>query len=508
MAGDKPSRNAQDRQVLIRSRASSSVEIDSAGAGDIVLVTGIEDLGIGTTLSDPSSRKALPLLGVDEPTLTMNFQVNTSPLAGREGKYVTSRQIRERLQRELLANVALRVEETDDADVFRVSGRGELHLTILIENMRREGYELAVSRPRVVVKEVDGERLSRTRQLTVDVEERTRARSWKRSGAAAASCTDMNPTARAACASTTAFRARGLIGFQTEFLTLTRGTGLMSHVFDDYAPVKGEMAERRNGVLISSEAGRGGRLRAVELQERGRMFVGPGERLYEGMIIGIHSRDNDLVVNPIKGKQLTNVRASGTDENVRPGAADPAHARVGDRVHRRRRAGRGDAEVDPHPQAVPEGARAQAGVAGSRVGPQTARFGGPFSLRAGASSVISAPLSCNSSLSAVPARRPAPRVHPSTTHSPPGAPHDHDPLRRHLRPRLRRRCRFRRRQRRFRLPHLEVVDRLRPVVLQQPRQRAVGQQLAAGLAARAVVASRSRRRRCAAPACRRRGRAA
>jgi GTP-binding protein len=267
---------------------------EEAVAGDIVLVNGIEEIGIGSTICAPEQADALPLLRVDEPTLTMNFMVNNSPLAGREGKFVTSRQIRERLEREVKSNVALKVEFTQDSDTFIVSGRGELHLTILLENMRREGYEMGVGRPRVVMKEIDGVKQEPYELLTVDVEETHQGAVME-------------------------YRipARGLIGFQGQFLTLTRGTGLASHIFDDYGPVKGDMEERRNGVLISQEDGVAVAYALWKLQERGRMFVAPGEALYEGMIIGIHSRDNDLVVNPIKGKQLTNVRASGTDEAVR-----------------------------------------------------------------------------------------------------------------------------------------------------------------------------------------------
>jgi GTP-binding protein len=291
--------------------------VDQAEAGDIVLINGIEEIGIGVTITDTEHTDALPLLKVDEPTLTMNFQVNTSPLAGREGKFVTSRQLRERLQRELMANVALRVTDTADADVFEVCGRGELHLTILLENMRREGYELAVSRPRVVIKEVNGEKQEPYEMLTVDVEEANQGAIMEALGARRGDLQDMQPDGKGRVRLDYRIPARGLIGFQSEFMTTTRGTGLMSHVFDDYGPMKPDMAERRNGVLISAEAGEAVAYALWKLQERGRMFVSPGDPLYEGIIIGIHSRDNDLVVNPIKGKQLTNVRASGTDEAVR-----------------------------------------------------------------------------------------------------------------------------------------------------------------------------------------------
>jgi GTP-binding protein len=282
-----------------------------------VLITGVEQVGIGVTLCDTANPLGLPPLVVDEPTLTMNFQVNTSPLAGREGKFVTSRQIRERLQRELLSNVALRVEDTDDADVFRVSGRGELHLTILLENMRREGYELAVSRPRVLFKEVDGERYEPYELLTVDVEIDHQGGVMEELGRRRGDLQNMEPDGKGRVRLEYRIPARGLIGFQGEFLTMTRGTGLASHIFDDYGPYAGPMAERRNGVLISQDDGAAVAYALWKLQDRGRMFVSPGDPLYEGIIIGIHSRDNDLVVNPIKGKQLTNVRASGTDEAVR-----------------------------------------------------------------------------------------------------------------------------------------------------------------------------------------------
>ena len=293
------------------------VVVDEAQAGDIVLVNGIEEIGIGVTVTDPEHPEALPLLKVDEPTLTMNFQVNTSPLAGREGKYVTSRQLRERLQREIMSNVALKVHETADADIFEVSGRGELHLTILLENMRREGYELAVGRPRVVIKEINGEKQEPYEMLTVDVEETNQGAAMEALGARRGDLQDMQSDGKGRVRLDYRIPARGLIGFQSDFLTMTRGTGIMSHVFDDYGPMKPDMAERRNGVLISAENGEAVAYALWKLQERGRMFVSPGDPLYEGIIIGIHSRDNDLVVNPIKGKQLTNVRASGTDEAVR-----------------------------------------------------------------------------------------------------------------------------------------------------------------------------------------------
>jgi GTP-binding protein len=290
---------------------------EEAVAGDIVLVNGIEEVGIGTTICAPEQPDALPLLRVDEPTLTMNFMVNNSPLAGREGKFVTSRQIRERLEREVKSNVALKVEFTQDSDTFIVSGRGELHLTILLENMRREGYEMGVGRPRVVMKEIDGVKQEPYELLTVDVEDGHQGAVMEELGRRKGDMQDMVSDSRGRVRLEYRIPARGLIGFQGQFLTLTRGTGLASHIFDDYGPVKGDMDERRNGVLISQEDGAAVAYALWKLQERGRMFVSPGEVLYAGMIIGIHSRDNDLVVNPIKGKQLTNVRASGTDEAVR-----------------------------------------------------------------------------------------------------------------------------------------------------------------------------------------------
>ncbi|MBV6412163.1 MAG: translational GTPase TypA [Burkholderiales bacterium] len=297
-------------------RGLERVLTDVAEAGDIVLINGIEEVGIGVTICDPEQPEALPLLTVDEPTLTMNFQVNTSPFAGKEGKFVTSRQLRERLARELMSNVALRVEDMPDADIFLVSGRGELHLTILLENMRREGYELAVSRPRVVLKDIEGEKCEPYEMLTVDCEEAHQGAVMQALGERRGDLQDMQPDGKGRVRLEYRIPARGLIGFQSEFLTMTRGTGIMSHVFDDYAPMKGDIAERRNGVLISAEQGEAVAYALWKLQERGRMFVTPGEPVYEGMIIGINSRDNDLVVNPVKTKQLTNVRASGKDEAI------------------------------------------------------------------------------------------------------------------------------------------------------------------------------------------------
>ncbi len=315
MSGDKFIRKAKIG-VLHTFQGLDKVETQVAAAGEIVSVTGIEDFVIGTTFSDAETQEGLPMVGVDEPTLTMNFQVNTSPYAGQEGKYVTSRQIRERLDRELLANVALRVEETGDADVFRVSGRGELHLTILIENMRREGYEVAVGKPRVVVKEIDGQRMEPWENLTVDVDSVNQGKVMEELGRRGGDLQDMVPDGKGRVRLDYSIPSRGLIGFHMEFMTLTRGTGIKSHVFEKYAPVKGELPSRRNGVLVSSEQGDAVAFALFNLEDRGRMFVSPGERVYVGMVIGIHSRDNDLIVNPVKGKKLTNVRAAMKDENV------------------------------------------------------------------------------------------------------------------------------------------------------------------------------------------------
>ena len=290
--------------------------VDEAGAGDIVAVTGIEAVNIGVTICDSESPEGLAPIRVDEPTLAMLFQVNTSPFAGREGRFVTSRQLRERLQRELQSNVALRVEDTDSPDAFRVCGRGELHLTILIENMRREGYELAVSRPQVLTRMVNGEVHEPYEALTVDVEDVHQGAVMEALGRRRAELTDMAVDGNGRARLEYRVPARGLIGFQGEFLTLTRGTGLMSHIFDGFAAVKGEIPDRRNGVLVSNEQGEAVAYALFNLQERGRLFVAPGEKLYEGMIIGIHNRDNDLVVNPIKTKKLTNIRAAGKDDAI------------------------------------------------------------------------------------------------------------------------------------------------------------------------------------------------
>jgi len=292
------------------------VPLEEAAAGDIVQFTGVDALTIGCTLCDPEHPDALPAPRVDEPTITMNFQVNSSPFAGTEGRFLTSRQIRERLMRELFTNVALRVEDTSDADVFLVSGRGELHLSILVENMRREGYEVAVSRPRVITRVEDGVLQEPFEMLTLDVEESHQGPVMEALAARRGEMADMVPDGRGRVRLDYRIPARGLIGFQGEFMNSTRGNGILSHVFDDYGPWKGDMPGRRNGAMVSQENGTAVGYALFNLQERGRLFVSPGDRVYEGMIVGIHSRESDLVVNPIKNKKLTNVRASGKDENV------------------------------------------------------------------------------------------------------------------------------------------------------------------------------------------------
>ena len=292
-------------------------QASEAGPGDIVLINGIEDIGIGVTLTDLDRPVPLPMLQVDEPTLTMNFCVNNSPLAGREGKFVTSRQIRDRLERELQSNVALKVKDTDEDGIFEVSGRGELHLTILLENMRREGFELAVSKPRVVFHEVNGERHEPIEMVTADVEEQHQGGVMQALGLRKAELVNMEPDGRGRVRLDYRIPARGLIGFQNEFLNLTRGTGLISNIFDGYEAYKGEIAGRKNGVLISQDDGEAVTYSLGKLDDRGRMFVSAGDPLYEGMIIGIHSRDNDLVVNAVRGKQLTNFRVSGKEDAIK-----------------------------------------------------------------------------------------------------------------------------------------------------------------------------------------------
>jgi GTP-binding protein len=292
-------------------------EVPEATAGDIVAITGIEAPRISDTLCDPATVAVLPPLSVDEPTVTMTFEVNNSPFAGQDGKFVTSRQIRERLERELIHNVALRVEDTDSPDKLRVSGRGELHLSILIENMRREGYELGVSRPQVIIKEIDGQPHEPYETLTLDVETQHQGAVMEQIGVRKGDLLNMEPDGKGRVRLEYMIPSRGLIGFRTDFLTATAGTGLSYASFDHYGPLKkGQVANRINGVLIANGPGKSVAYALFNLQERGRMFIGPGEDLYDGMIIGIHSRNNDLVVNPMKGKQLTNVRASGSDENV------------------------------------------------------------------------------------------------------------------------------------------------------------------------------------------------
>ena len=314
--GDKPPKKGRINQVL-GFRGVERVLMDEASVGDIILINGIEEIGIGVTIADVNKPEALPMPKVDEPTLSMNFQVNTSPLVGQEGKLITSRQIRERLTKELLVNVALRVEDTADTDSLLVSGRGELHLTILLETMRREGFELAVSKPRVVYRMVNGEKQEPYEMLTVDVEDTHQGAVMEELGRRRGDMLDMQPDGKGRVRLEYRIPARALIGFQGDFMTMTRGTGLISHVFDDYGPIKPDMPGRHNGVLISQDAGEAVAYALWKLEDRGRMIVSPGDKVYEGMIIGIHSRDNDLVVNPIKGKQLTNVRSSGTDEAVR-----------------------------------------------------------------------------------------------------------------------------------------------------------------------------------------------
>ncbi|TVQ70652.1 MAG: translational GTPase TypA [Chromatiaceae bacterium] len=309
-------RNGRVLQIL-GFKGLERVEVPEASAGDIISFTGMDELYISDTLCDPSAIEPLKALIVDEPTVNMTFQVNTSPFAGRDGKYVTSRNIRDRLQEELKHNVALRVEETEDPDKFRVSGRGELHLSILIENMRREGYELGVSRPEVIVREKDGEKEEPYEMVTVDVEEQHQGAIMEKLGSRRGELLDMIPDGKGRVRLDYRVPSRGLIGFQTEFLTATSGTGILHHVFDSYGPFRpGAVAPRNNGVLIANGAGKALGFALFNLQDRGRMFIGPGEEVYEGMVIGIHSRDNDLVVNPLKAKQLTNIRAAGSDENI------------------------------------------------------------------------------------------------------------------------------------------------------------------------------------------------
>lgn len=313
---DKP--KAEKINEIMVFEGLTRLSVDSAQAGDIVLVTGIDDLNIGTTITCTDHPQAMPMLKVDEPTLTMNFMVNTSPLAGKEGKFVTSRQIRERLERELKSNVAMRVRPTKDETVWEVCGRGELHLTVLLEQMRREGYELAVGRPRVILKMVNGEKQEPYELLTVDVREEDQGPVMEELGRRKGELTDMEPDGKGRVRLEYRIPARGLIGFQSFFMTACRGTGIMSHVFDDYGPIKqGDVGLRRSGAIISGDNGNAVAYALWYIQDRGRLFVSPGDAVYEGMIIGEHSRENDIEVNPIRCKHLTNVRASGSDEAIR-----------------------------------------------------------------------------------------------------------------------------------------------------------------------------------------------
>jgi GTP-binding protein len=302
---------------VLKFQGLERMQATSAGPGDIVLINGIEDIGIGVTVTDPANPAPLPMLKVDEPTLTMNFCVNTSPLAGREGKFVTSRQIWDRLQKELQSNVALRVRETDEDGIFEVSGRGELHLTILLENMRREGYELAVSKPRVVFKEINGERHEPIELVTADIEDTHQGGVMQALGERKGDLINMEPDGRGRVRLEYRIPARGLIGFTNEFLNLTRGTGLISNIFDSYEPHKGEVASRKNGVLISMDDGEIFTYALGKLDDRGRMFVRANDPVYEGMIVGMHNRDNDLVVNATRTKQLTNFRVSGKEDAIK-----------------------------------------------------------------------------------------------------------------------------------------------------------------------------------------------
>ncbi len=316
LSADGSKRNGKVGQVFSY-LGLERIDTPEASAGDIVAFTGLGELKISDTICAPTNLEALPALQVDEPTVTMTFQVNTSPFAGKEGKYVTSRQILERLTHELKHNVALRVEETQDGDKFKVSGRGELHLGVLIENMRREGFELAVSRPEVIMKVIDGQKMEPMENVTIDVEEQHQGSIMEKMGERKAEMTNMQPDGKGRIRMDFQMPSRGLIGFRTEFMTLTSGTGLMYNSFDHYGPFKGgSIGLRTNGVLISNAMGKAAGYAIFSLQERGRMFIGHAEEVYEGQVIGIHSRSNDLTVNCLKGKQLTNVRASGTDEAI------------------------------------------------------------------------------------------------------------------------------------------------------------------------------------------------
>jgi len=316
IAADGTRRNGRILQIL-GFHGLERIEAPAAEAGQIVALTGLDELHISETLCDPEAVEALPALIVDEPTITMTFQVNDSPFAGREGKYVTSRNLRDRLATELIHNVALRVEPGEDANRFKVSGRGELHLSILIETMRREGYELAISRPEVILKTIDGTVCEPWETLSIDVEEQHQGTVMEKLGERRGVLQEMTPDGQGRVRLDYTIPSRGLIGFRPEFMTATSGTGLMYHAFDRYAPrAAGTLAERRNGVMISMANGKAVAFALFNLQERGRLFAEPGDEIYEGMVVGIHARHNDMTVNPMKGKQLTNIRASGTDEAV------------------------------------------------------------------------------------------------------------------------------------------------------------------------------------------------
>nr|VFJ97013.1 MAG: GTP-binding protein [Candidatus Kentron sp. LFY] len=313
---DGKGRAARVLQVL-QSQGLDRVEVPSAGAGDIVAITGIDPLRVSDTLCQPDAAEALPPLSVDEPTVSMMFRINDSPFSGRDGKYLTSRQIRERLNREIIHNVALSVEDTEHPDRFLVSGRGELHLSVLIETMRREGYELAVSRPHVIIKTIEGNACEPWEQLTVDVEDTHQGRVMEMLGARKGELANLLPDGKGRVRLDYTIPSRGLIGFRTEFMTATSGSGLLYHTFSHYsATVPGEIGRRRNGVLVANGVGTSLGYALFNLQERGRLLIGPGEEVYEGMVVGLHTRSNDLVVNPLKAKQLTNIRAAGSDENI------------------------------------------------------------------------------------------------------------------------------------------------------------------------------------------------
>ncbi|NNC66593.1 MAG: translational GTPase TypA [Gammaproteobacteria bacterium] len=313
---DNKTRNGKILNVMTY-HGLDRMDAEQAEAGEIICITGIDDLNISDTICSPEAVEAMPPLSVDEPTISMTFQVNDSPFAGQDGKYVTSRNIRERLEKELIHNVALRVEEGDTADKFRVSGRGELHLSVLIESMRREGFELGVSRPEVIRKEIDGVMHEPYEQLVIDCETDHQGSVLEELGERRAEIKNMEPDGKGRIRLEFIVPARGLIGFRSQFMTMTSGGGIMTHIFDHYGPVKaGPVARRQNGVLVSMVSGKALGYSLYALQERGRLIISPAIEVYEGMIIGIHNRDNDLAVNPIKGKQLTNVRASGTDEAI------------------------------------------------------------------------------------------------------------------------------------------------------------------------------------------------